>query len=86
MLQVIIRRLDLDADARLSLREFKDGLRPIEKSSPSASKQPYIEKYQRPRTAYVDKMFSKGSRQRGDSLDRYDDDREYKMFNEERRP
>lgn len=30
MLIAIIRRLDLDADARISLNEFKDGLLPFE--------------------------------------------------------
>ena len=30
LLQAVIRRLDLDADAKLNMREFIDGVRPIE--------------------------------------------------------
>jgi len=33
LLIAIVRRLDLDADARLSLSEFKDGLMPLENFS-----------------------------------------------------
>lgn len=38
LLQAIIRRLDLDADAKLNLREFIDGCRPIENFSPATAK------------------------------------------------
>lgn len=39
MLIAVIRRLDLDADARLSRKEFKDGILPMENFTKGSLKQ-----------------------------------------------
>lgn len=50
LLAAVIRRLDLDADAKLNLREFIDGVRPIENFSAVSNKK--VSTAKRPKTAY----------------------------------
>jgi hypothetical protein len=59
LLLAIIRRMDLDADAKLNLKEFIDGVRPIENFTAKsvnegqmlATAAPSKKKVMRPRTA-----------------------------------
>lgn len=51
-MQAVIRRLDLDADAKLNMREFIDGVRPIENfTAMQTSNKKSAGKRQRPATA-----------------------------------
>lgn len=50
LLAAVIRRMDLDADAKLNMREFIDGVRPIENFSAVSNKK--LSTTKRPKTAY----------------------------------
>ena len=50
LLAAVIRRMDLDADAKLNMREFIDGVRPIENFSAVSTKR--VSTTKRPKTAY----------------------------------
>ena len=51
LLLAIIRRMDLDADAKLNLKEFIDAIRPIESFTSKQVSRPLETKTVRPRTA-----------------------------------
>jgi hypothetical protein len=64
LLIAIIRRIDLDADAKLNYREFIDAVRPIENFTNKKASKPMVTNVRnnRPRTAAirVNKMRSPG--------------------------
>jgi len=65
LLIAVIRRIDLDADAKLNFREFIDAIRPIENFTNKKASKPLVTtnvRNNRPRTAAVrvNKMASPG--------------------------